>query len=108
MLAQQNIERRENITILHPKNHKHTLIWIHGLNQHQEMHLPNLINALGGLISTVKIVCPRAPDRFVTAMDKTASSWFNLAHRNERNFIVPFDEAFSSEEVIDSHQKYHG
>ena len=87
-MESHNIERQGNLTIVHPKNHKHTLIWIHGLNQHQEMHLPNVLNALGEHADTIKM-----------------SSWSNLAHRNERNFIVPFDEAFSSAEVIDSHQK---
>lgn len=104
-MESHNIERQGNLTIVHPKNHKHTLIWIHGLNQHQEMHLPNVLNALGEHADTFKILCPRAPDRYVTALDQKVSSWFNLAHRNERNFIVPFDEAFSSAEVIDSHQK---
>lgn len=69
------------------------------------MHLNNLLNALGMHTDTVKIVCPRAPERFVTLLGSTASSWYNLTHRNETNFIVPFDEAFSSEEVNDSHQR---
>lgn len=56
----------------------------------------DVYNALGQYKDKVKIVCPRAPERYVTAMNKKVSSWFDIKKREEKNFIVPFDEAFSS------------
>lgn len=100
-----DIERQETLTTVHPKQHRHTLIWIHGLNYHMEKHLTAILNALGEHQQHFKILCPRAPDRYVSALNQTVSSWFNLSPRSEKDFITPFDEVFSSDEVIDSHQK---
>ena len=67
--------------------------------------MKNVISALGAHINQVKVIIPRAPDRFVTCMDKAASSWFDIKFRSEKSFLVPFDEAFSTIEVIDSYEK---
>jgi len=48
---------------LNPKEHLHTLIWIHGLAHHQEHYIMDVYNALGDYRDKTKILCPRAPDR---------------------------------------------
>ena len=103
-----NIQREEASTTLHPKTHKHTIIWIHGLNQPNEQHLLDVYHSLNenSFNQTIKIVCPKAPNRYVTTMNKECSSWFDIKFRNELRFVVPFDQAFSSSEVEESYQKY--
>jgi hypothetical protein len=59
----------------------------------------NVINALANKINQVKIIVPRAPDRFITVMNQKASGWFNAKFRSEKCFRVPFDEAFSTSDV---------
>jgi hypothetical protein len=101
-----NIERSENLTVLVPEHHKHTVLWIHGLNQHRELHLNALIQALHGHIACTKLILPKAPQRFVTCMNAEASSWFDIKPRSQKSFLVPFDESFSTAEVIDSYEAY--
>jgi hypothetical protein len=102
---EQQLDRKENLTVRNPEKHQHTIIWIHGLNQHHEKHLPAILRVTKIAGSSLKIVIPRAPDRYVTVMEKDASSWFDIKFRGEKSFTVPFDEAFSSAEVIDSWEK---
>jgi hypothetical protein len=54
--------------------------------------MKNVISALGACINQVKVIILRAPDGFVTCMDKAASLWFDIKFRSEKRFIVPFDE----------------
>lgn len=105
MEAAYTIERREELTVLHPKTHKHTLIWIHGLNQFHEKHMDVVIQALKDHIADTKLIIPRAPTRFVTVMNSQASSWFDIKPRSPTSFLVPFDEAFSTAEVSDSFER---
>jgi 3-deoxy-D-manno-octulosonic-acid transferase len=101
-----SIERSEHFTVVAPLHHKHTLLWIHGLNQPHDLHMGQVIKALQHHISQTKIIIPQAPVRFVTCMNAEASSWFDVKWRSEKSFIVPFDEAFSTAEVLDSFDTY--
>ena len=96
------MHRSDNLTTLQPKEHRHTLFFIHGLNEHREDHLQKVINALGPKAPFTRIVLPQAPQRFVTFMNKETTSWFDIKFRSEKSFTVPFDEAFSSAEVHNS------
>lgn len=53
-----------------PKNHQHTLIWIHGLAYYPKTNLNDLIEALGPHLENVKVLIPCAPKRWVTVMEK--------------------------------------
>jgi hypothetical protein len=53
--------------------------------------MANVINALDDKINQVKVIIPRAPDRFITVMNKNASGWFDAKFRSEKCFKVPFD-----------------
>jgi len=54
----------------------------------------------------VRVVIPQAPTRKVTLTEKEAPSWFDIKFRNEKSFLMDFDEVFSTKEVDDSYQKY--
>jgi hypothetical protein len=57
------------------------------------------------LFDDFKIIAPEAPNRFVTLRNQKVRSWFDIKFRGEKSFIVPFDEAFSSAEVIDNYER---
>jgi hypothetical protein len=42
-MEKYSIEKNEEIIIIHPKIHKHSLIWLHGLNSTYEANLNALI-----------------------------------------------------------------
>ena len=102
----ERVEREENLTVLQPKEHLHTLIWLHGMACPHEKYFTSFVGALGEYKDKVKVICPKAPIRHVTLLKEKASSWFDIKYRGEESFQVPFDEAFSSEEVNDSFEKY--
>lgn len=49
---------------------------------------------------------PQAPQRHVTVLNTSDTSWFDIKFRSEKSFIVPFEEAFSGKEVHDSFERY--
>ena len=106
MEGNYQIERSEELTVVIPKTHRNTVVWIHGLNQFHEMHMDVVMQALKHHIEDTKIIVPRAPNRFVTVLNSQASSWFDVKPRSPTSFLVPFDEAFSTAEVNDSFERY--
>lgn len=58
-------------------------------------------------LANFRIVIPQAPTRHVTVSNHDGPSWFDIKFRNEKSFVVDFNEAFSAEQVEDSYKKYH-
>ena len=59
----------------------------------------DLYCSLGSQKDKTKIICPKAPIRHATVLKENVSSWFDIKFRGEDSFKVPFDQAFSYQEV---------
>lgn len=88
------------VTVKPKSNHKHTIIWVHGLNETPEKYLYMFDYPL---FDNCKIIAPEAPTRFVSLKSENMRSWFDIKFRGPTSFTVPFDEAFSTAEVLDSY-----
>ena len=66
---------------MHPRSnhHKHTLIWLHGLDEAPEKYLHMFDNPM---FDNFKIIAPEAPIRFVTLKNEKVTSWFDIKFRN--------------------------
>jgi hypothetical protein len=100
------VDRQQDLTVIRAQQHRHTLLWLHGLNEHPEKYHEHLLAALGEHRDSTKVVMPRAPERYCTMLKDKASSWFDVKFRGADSFVVPFDQAFSAQEVNDSFEKY--
>jgi hypothetical protein len=65
-MSTERVEKKDGITIIHPVQHKHTIVWLHGLSERHDKYITKIYNALGESADNFKIILPRAPDRFVT------------------------------------------
>lgn len=66
------------------KQHKYTLIWLHGLNQQPSKFLKLFLESpLVDVIDDIKIVIPSAPFRPTTIYDgKRCVSWYDVLDRS--------------------------
>jgi len=69
-MSNYEIKKTDDLIIINPKMHKHSLIWLHGLNSTYEANLNALVESLGDHLPNVKVLIPSAPTRFVTLLNK--------------------------------------